>query len=184
MGWVDNATPRPLYPRVRPGRHCIGGWVGPRVGLNGCGKSRPHQESTAEVKERVALYLYSPFGAVLGRTLPLPLPHNAFTCSVWFSQSSAGYFPAQKQQQWHRTSTGLRRCLKRQTKYVLCFILQSTDTRRCSGYAMGGWPRVGTTECFLLRNAQTGCTTHPVSYSMSTRDFERQGCEPWLFNYI
>jgi hypothetical protein len=28
-GWVVNATPRPLYPRERPGSHCIGGWVGP-----------------------------------------------------------------------------------------------------------------------------------------------------------
>ena len=28
--WVVNATPRPLYPRERPGTHCTGGWVGPR----------------------------------------------------------------------------------------------------------------------------------------------------------
>jgi hypothetical protein len=40
-GWVVNATPRPLYLRERPGTHCIGGWVGPRVGLDGCEKSRP-----------------------------------------------------------------------------------------------------------------------------------------------
>ena len=39
-GWVVNATPRPPYPRERPDTHCIGGWVGPRVGLDGCGKSR------------------------------------------------------------------------------------------------------------------------------------------------
>jgi hypothetical protein len=41
MGWVVDATPRPLYPRERPGTHCIGGWVGPRPGLDVCGKSRP-----------------------------------------------------------------------------------------------------------------------------------------------
>ena len=29
MGWVVNATLRPLYPRERPDTHCIGGWVGP-----------------------------------------------------------------------------------------------------------------------------------------------------------
>ena len=29
----------------RPGTHCIGGWVGPRAGLDGCGKSRPHLDS-------------------------------------------------------------------------------------------------------------------------------------------
>jgi hypothetical protein len=41
MGWVVNATPRPLYPRERPGTRCIGGCVGLRAGLDGCGKSRP-----------------------------------------------------------------------------------------------------------------------------------------------
>jgi len=41
MGWVVNVTPRPLYPLERPGIHCIGGWVGFKAGLDGCGKSRP-----------------------------------------------------------------------------------------------------------------------------------------------
>jgi len=41
MGCVVNATPRPLYPRKRPGTHCVGGWVGSRAGLDACGKSRP-----------------------------------------------------------------------------------------------------------------------------------------------
>ena len=39
--WVVSTTPRPLYPRERPGTHCIGGWVGSRAGLDGYGKSRP-----------------------------------------------------------------------------------------------------------------------------------------------
>ena len=39
-GWVVNATPRSLYPRERPGTHCIGGWVDPRASLDWCGKSR------------------------------------------------------------------------------------------------------------------------------------------------
>ena len=26
-GWVVSATPRPVYPRERPGTHCIGGWA-------------------------------------------------------------------------------------------------------------------------------------------------------------
>ena len=30
MGWVVNATPRPLYPRERPGTHCIESWVWPQ----------------------------------------------------------------------------------------------------------------------------------------------------------
>jgi hypothetical protein len=34
-----------LYPREKPGTHCIGGWVGPRAGLDRCGKSRPQRDS-------------------------------------------------------------------------------------------------------------------------------------------
>ena len=41
MVWVVSTTPRPLYPRERPGTHCTGGWVGHKAGLDGCGKSRP-----------------------------------------------------------------------------------------------------------------------------------------------
>jgi len=40
----------------RPGTHGIGGWVGPRDGMDSCGKCRPHP-SSAEVKERVEPYL-------------------------------------------------------------------------------------------------------------------------------
>jgi hypothetical protein len=40
--WVVNAMPPAvLPPGKRPGTHCIGGWVGPRAGVNGCGKSLP-----------------------------------------------------------------------------------------------------------------------------------------------
>ena len=41
MGWVVNTTPRPLYPKERPGAHCTGGWMGLRAGLDVSGKSRP-----------------------------------------------------------------------------------------------------------------------------------------------
>ena len=45
-GWVVDATFRPLYPPgKRFGIHCIAGWVGSKVGLDGCGKSRPHRGS-------------------------------------------------------------------------------------------------------------------------------------------
>ena len=40
------ATPRSLYPRgKRPSTLFTGGWVGPRAGLDGYGKSRPHRGS-------------------------------------------------------------------------------------------------------------------------------------------
>jgi len=41
MGWVVNAIPRRLYPLKRPGTHCIGGWVGPRAGLDGAENLAP-----------------------------------------------------------------------------------------------------------------------------------------------
>ena len=34
-------APAAPYSRERPGTHCTGGWVGPRAGLDWCGKSRP-----------------------------------------------------------------------------------------------------------------------------------------------
>jgi hypothetical protein len=38
-------APASLLPGKRPGTYCIGGWVGPRAGLDGFGKSRPHRVS-------------------------------------------------------------------------------------------------------------------------------------------
>ena len=45
--WGWGLAPRPgrLYPRERPGTHFTGGCVGPRAGLDRCGKSRPHRDS-------------------------------------------------------------------------------------------------------------------------------------------
>jgi hypothetical protein len=41
-GGGGSATrPGRLYPREKPGTHCIGGWVGPGAGLDRCGKSCP-----------------------------------------------------------------------------------------------------------------------------------------------
>ena len=52
MGWVFDTTPRPLYPRETPGTQCIGGWLGPRAGLDGFGESRPHQISIPDLPAR------------------------------------------------------------------------------------------------------------------------------------
>jgi hypothetical protein len=40
MGVGQRHAPSAL-PQERPGTHCIGGWVGPRAGLDTCGKSVP-----------------------------------------------------------------------------------------------------------------------------------------------
>ena len=44
IGWVFNATPRPLNPQERPDTHCTGDWVGPMGGLDLCRKSRPNRD--------------------------------------------------------------------------------------------------------------------------------------------
>ena len=44
--WVVNATPRPLYPRERPGTHCTGGWMGlTRLVLLGAENLAPYRDS-------------------------------------------------------------------------------------------------------------------------------------------
>jgi hypothetical protein len=41
--WVGGQrhVPAALPPGKRPGTHCVGGWMSPRAGLDGYGKSRP-----------------------------------------------------------------------------------------------------------------------------------------------
>jgi len=41
MGWLINASLRPLYPRKKTNTHCTAGRVGPSASLDGCGKCRP-----------------------------------------------------------------------------------------------------------------------------------------------
>jgi hypothetical protein len=38
-------VPAALSPGKGPGTHCTEGWVGPRAGLDGSGKSRPLRDS-------------------------------------------------------------------------------------------------------------------------------------------
>ena len=48
-------APAALYPRERPGIHCTGGWVGPRAGLDRCGKYRsPHRGFDPQTVQPVA----------------------------------------------------------------------------------------------------------------------------------
>ena len=44
-----------LYPRKRPGTHCTGGWVGPRAGLDRCGKSHPPPLHRDSIRWKVGL---------------------------------------------------------------------------------------------------------------------------------
>jgi len=54
MGWVVNATFRPLYPRERPVTHCIGDWVGLEAGLDRCGIRNKYNSEYARDLQREA----------------------------------------------------------------------------------------------------------------------------------
>ena len=62
-GWSSH--PGCLYPWERPGTHCTGGWVGPRVGLDRCRKSRTHRDSIPGPS--------SPQRVAIPTTLPQPI---------------------------------------------------------------------------------------------------------------
>jgi hypothetical protein len=65
-GWVVNATPQPLYARERPDAHCIGGWVGCRVVLDGA--------------ENLA-----PSGFELWTVQPIAIPYTVYDIPALFS---------------------------------------------------------------------------------------------------
>jgi hypothetical protein len=63
------SRPGRLYPRERPCTHCIGGWVGPRAGLDRCRKSYPTGIRSPDLPARskslllcvcVCIYIYPP----------------------------------------------------------------------------------------------------------------------------
>jgi len=55
VGW-STPRPGPLYSWEIQGVHCIGGWVGPRAGMNGCEKSRLSPGFDPWLSQPVALY--------------------------------------------------------------------------------------------------------------------------------
>ena len=74
-GWGVSVTPRPLFtPGKDPGTHCTGGWVGPRAGLDRCGKSRPPPGFDPRTVQPVA-----------SRYTTLPGPHVPQTSGNLFS---------------------------------------------------------------------------------------------------
>ena len=80
--------PHPSRPALEPNQPLYNGYrVSPRGKAAGAWRW-PTTTSSAEVKERVELYLYSPYGPswpFIGWTLPLPLPFMEFFWDVmWF----------------------------------------------------------------------------------------------------
>ena len=74
------STPVQTGPGAHPASHTTG--TGSYLGVKRSGRGVDHPPpSTAEVKEKVEVYLYSPYGpswSVLGRPLPLPIPDFSY----------------------------------------------------------------------------------------------------------
>ena len=56
--YIYNHAPAAFYPRKRAGTLSTGGWVGPRAGLDRCGKSRPHRDSILDRPARSQSHIY------------------------------------------------------------------------------------------------------------------------------
>jgi hypothetical protein len=71
MGWVVNPRAGRFTPGKEPGTDCVGGWVGSRAGLDGCGKFRPPPHTGIRSPDRPArsesLYRLSYPGPELNR---------------------------------------------------------------------------------------------------------------------
>jgi hypothetical protein len=114
--WVVSFTPRPLYPRERaPGTHWIGGWVGPRAGLDDMEKRKfltlPGLELCSIVVSRTmssSRQLIGPLAAAQQKTV-------SYCCAI------AGLLS---------TATVARRHLR-----MRCITLRHTCMGRCEGNA-------------------------------------------------
>ena len=65
-------APAALYSREGPGTHCTEDWVGPRTGLDRCGKSRPPTGIRSPDRPASSQSLYR---------LRFP-PHTSYTCRI------------------------------------------------------------------------------------------------------
>jgi hypothetical protein len=84
----EHHAPAALAPGKRPGTHCTGGWVGPRAGLDGCGKSRPQSGFDPRTVQPVATYQEYFLGGKGGRCVRLTTlpPLCAYCHETWEPQ--------------------------------------------------------------------------------------------------
>ena len=62
-------APAAIPPGKRPSTHCTGGWVGPKAGLGGCEKYRPHQNDN-DNKTTIRKHAKGKIYVTVGRMYP------------------------------------------------------------------------------------------------------------------
>ena len=82
VGFQHHA-PAALPPGKRPRSHCVGGWVGPRAGLDGCGKSPPTGIQSPDSPAHININEHNRFSII---TLILRCSR---TGTVWFYTSTS-----------------------------------------------------------------------------------------------
>jgi hypothetical protein len=101
--WVFNATPRSLYPRQRPGIHCIGGWLGRRTLLDGCGILPVFDPRT--VQPVASGYTYYAIHARLQ-------VHTRITTDSGYSHTAKNFFSDVMKRNVAKSITEIWRCIK------------------------------------------------------------------------
>jgi hypothetical protein len=111
MGWVVNATARPLYPRERPSTHYTGDWVGPRPvwtgtkNLASTGIRSPDRPARSESPYRLSyagppsahqliqIYKERPFNKAVSRRLPTAnsrVQYHTRPCEICCGRRNSG----------------------------------------------------------------------------------------------
>ena len=114
MGWVVNATPRPIYPRERPGTLCIGRWVGPRASLDGCGKSRLHRDLIPGPSSPSQVIIPTVSYAILRSA------HTMYLCVLCRSENKQPLFHYIALTDWFYNRDGM--CLLRSRDWIFIYL--------------------------------------------------------------
>ena len=115
-------APAARYPWERPGTHCTGGWVGPRAGLDRCGKSRPppgfDPRTVQPVASRYTDYAPRPFWSTETPKIPELLKSKRSPVPQNFNETGYSAIPSVRGRgqlhNLHNHANKIWMCLRRQ----------------------------------------------------------------------
>jgi hypothetical protein len=138
----------PPYPRERPDTHCAGGWVGPRTGLDRCGKSRPHQGSIP-VPSCYTNCATQPVECTMCLTIII---YQWYLCLICKTEQMRNYVLTLWNQNW--VPIALQKTKDLNGHPLLCMFL-ADNFSRCSFISLSHWTSTPSTRRFKLRKDVT-----------------------------